>query len=74
AMTYHQMQSHPSGNHNYRSSVPREARLQLIPKAFLESLPRLGSDREQARSYSGFVEMQKPVNFSKVFHPIECSL
>ncbi len=25
-------------------------------KALLESLPRLGSDREQARSYSGFVE------------------
>ncbi len=26
-------------------------------KAILESLPRLGSDRVQARSYSGFVEM-----------------
>ena len=32
--------------------------------AFLGSLPRLGSDREQARSYSGFVErLEKPGAF-----------
>ena len=41
--------------------------------AFLGSLPRLGSDREQARSYSGFVEMKKHGNFSALLNPIERS-
>ncbi len=40
----------------------------------LKSLPRSGSDREQARSYSGFVAMWKPGNFLGFSNPgVACS-
>ena len=43
----------------FASLTLRASAVTAVLTAPLESLPRSGSDREQARSYSGFVEMQK---------------
>ena len=47
----------PLGSDRGRMTAP------TTPGTFLESLPRLGSDRLQASSHSGFVDSSKRGNF-----------
>ena len=57
----------PLGSDRGRMTAP------TTPGKFLESLPRLGSDRLQASSHSGFVEMMELGNFLGFSFPIKRS-
>ena len=51
AMKYQQIPCHQGGDHHHSGFAPQVVPVQSVQKAFLESLPRSGSDRQQAGSY-----------------------